>query len=193
MEKPHGKDAVKEAIIEAAVPLIAERGVENVSFRDIAQAANVNHGLITRHFGSKDELMRMVGLHLAHSMFQDAVDRGDTLKTLWDRGFSEHSVQIKAVTRILMDLDAREMLPYRPSFIDDILLWFKKEQEKISLNPAVDSNVLLFLIASLLVGSEIIGPHVKEVLNLSEDAFRKLKPKAFQALVTEIQALPGAS
>jgi len=63
MDKPRGKDAVIKAIIEAAIPLIAERGVTNVSFRDIAKAANVNHGLITHYFGNKEALMQRIGLH----------------------------------------------------------------------------------------------------------------------------------
>jgi AcrR family transcriptional regulator len=44
----------------AASRLFAERGPDAVSIRDVAAAANVNHALVHRHFGSKDELVRVV-------------------------------------------------------------------------------------------------------------------------------------
>ncbi|WP_067495376.1 TetR/AcrR family transcriptional regulator [Actinoplanes sp. TFC3] len=43
-------------IREAAITLIAERGVKETSIRDIAQAAEVSSGLLRHHFGSKEGL-----------------------------------------------------------------------------------------------------------------------------------------
>jgi len=68
--RPHGRassakeDAVgtdkpaREALLEAAAALFAERGPAAVSTREIATAAGVNNGLIHRHFRTKDELLR---------------------------------------------------------------------------------------------------------------------------------------
>ncbi|MEA2102045.1 MAG: helix-turn-helix domain-containing protein [Thermodesulfobacteriota bacterium] len=64
-EKPHGRDEVITAILEAAAQLFAEHGVEAVSLREIAGQANINHGLIHRHFGSKENLRLAVQDHLA--------------------------------------------------------------------------------------------------------------------------------
>jgi AcrR family transcriptional regulator len=186
VDKPHGKDAVIKAIIEAAIPLIAERGVTNVSFRDIARAANVNHGLITHYFGSKEVLMQRVGLHLSDSMFRAAQARGDDLRTIWERVFKENSIQIRAMIRILLDTSADRSRKFL-QFVDEILLWLQSEQKKNHLNPNVDPDVLMFMTAALLVGSEIIGPHIKEALHLSDEAFNKLRPQAFLALLQEFQ------
>jgi AcrR family transcriptional regulator len=103
MDKPHGKDAVIKAIIEAAVPLVAERGVTNVTFRDIAKAANVNHGLITHYFGNKEELMHRVGLHLSDEMVGTVKARGDDYKTMWEQVFSGNSTRLRAMVRIMLD------------------------------------------------------------------------------------------
>lgn len=47
-----GKDAVSDALIDATLELLGEHGV-NISVRQIAARAGVNHALIYRHFGSK--------------------------------------------------------------------------------------------------------------------------------------------
>ena len=60
-KKPQGKTAVMAAIMAAAAVLISKRGANSITLRDIARKANVNHGLIIRHFGSKVKLVKAVG------------------------------------------------------------------------------------------------------------------------------------
>jgi AcrR family transcriptional regulator len=50
---------VRDAVLEAAGRQFAARGT-NASLRDIADEAGVNLGLIHRHFGNKDDLLRAV-------------------------------------------------------------------------------------------------------------------------------------
>ena len=65
---PRGRDAVKDAILEAAADLFADRGPRAVSVRDIATRAGVNHGLVHRHFGSKQAVLRAVLTRLVHEI-----------------------------------------------------------------------------------------------------------------------------
>lgn len=58
--RPRGRNAVKVALLQAAARLFAERGPAAVSVRDIAAEAGVNHGLVHRHFGSKEALLGAV-------------------------------------------------------------------------------------------------------------------------------------
>lgn len=46
----------KEHIINAAIPLFAEKGFEGCSIRDLAARADVNVAMINYYFGSKDNL-----------------------------------------------------------------------------------------------------------------------------------------
>jgi TetR/AcrR family transcriptional regulator, repressor for neighboring sulfatase len=55
---PHGPQAVREALIGAAVTVFAERGVRSVSVKQVATAAGVNAGLVHRYVGTKDDLVR---------------------------------------------------------------------------------------------------------------------------------------
>jgi AcrR family transcriptional regulator len=84
---PLGRDEVVAAALAAAADLFAERGPAATSIRDIAARAGVNHGLIHRHFGSKDKLVGAVldylGQYLAdllasdspHAVLDAAIDR----------------------------------------------------------------------------------------------------------------------
>jgi AcrR family transcriptional regulator len=58
--KPHGSKAVAEALVDAATELFAARGPAAVSIREVAARAGVNHGLVHRHFGSKQALLAAV-------------------------------------------------------------------------------------------------------------------------------------
>jgi len=64
-EKPRGRDSVRAALIQTGARLFAERGPDGVSVREVAREAGVNHGLVHRHFGSKDGLLQQVMASLA--------------------------------------------------------------------------------------------------------------------------------
>lgn len=61
---PTGREEVAAAILQAATDLFAERGPAATSIRDIAARSKVNHGLVFRHFGTKDQLVGAVLDHL---------------------------------------------------------------------------------------------------------------------------------
>jgi TetR/AcrR family transcriptional regulator, repressor for neighboring sulfatase len=127
---PLGRAEVVSAVLESAADLFAERGPAATSIRDIAARSSVNHGLIHRHFGSKDGLVAAVldhlGQHLAGlleakadgSTIGDAVDRQLRVlaRTSLD-GFSIGELQSRFPTMELLlqsararhssDLDAR--------------------------------------------------------------------------------------
>ncbi len=65
-----GRDAVQESILGAAAELFAERGPAAVSLREIAGCAGVNYGLVHRHFGTKDALLRRVLRREANELVQ---------------------------------------------------------------------------------------------------------------------------
>src|SRR5690348_12233837 len=65
---PTGREEVAAAILEAATDLFAERGPAATSIRDIAARSKVNHGLVFRHFGTKEQLVGAVLDHLGASL-----------------------------------------------------------------------------------------------------------------------------
>ena len=59
VQRPMGREEVRAAVVEAAARRFAAQGPD-ASLRDIADDAGVNLGLIHRHIGNKDELLRAV-------------------------------------------------------------------------------------------------------------------------------------
>lgn len=64
--RPTGREEVREAVLAAAARRFAAEG-PHASLRDIAADAGVNLGLIHRHFGNKDDLLRAVLQHIVRS------------------------------------------------------------------------------------------------------------------------------
>ena len=50
-------DASRAAILEAAQEVFTERGYARATIREIARRAGVTHGLVMRHFGTKERLL----------------------------------------------------------------------------------------------------------------------------------------
>lgn len=55
-------DTKRPVIVRAATSLLAERGIDGASMRDIAEAAEVREAAIYRHFAGKDDLAREIFL-----------------------------------------------------------------------------------------------------------------------------------
>ena len=109
---PRGRDAVKQALIDAAAELFAERGVNSVGVRDVAVRARVNHGLVHRHFESKDGLVRAVMDGLSDGLTEqlDAATRGASspdpllqLMTLLFDAVSARPLYFKVLAQALLD------------------------------------------------------------------------------------------
>ncbi|HJL11582.1 MAG TPA: helix-turn-helix domain-containing protein [Polyangiaceae bacterium LLY-WYZ-15_(1-7)] len=82
---PRGAEAVKAALVDAAARLFAFEG--DVSVRRIAAEAGVNHGLVHRHFGSKEGLRRAALEHLAARMDARLPAEGADLEALMAAAF----------------------------------------------------------------------------------------------------------
>lgn len=71
---PVGPDAVRRAILDAAAELFAQHGVDAVSLRDIASAADVQLVLIARYIGNRAELIETVFHDLSTQLAQELID-----------------------------------------------------------------------------------------------------------------------
>ncbi|MBW0017431.1 MAG: TetR/AcrR family transcriptional regulator [Mycobacterium sp.] len=95
---PTGREAVAAAILEAATDLFAERGPAATSIRDIGARSKVNHGLVFRHFGTKEKLVGAVLDHLVATtatLVQDGAPASET-----ERALDRH---MRVMARTLLD------------------------------------------------------------------------------------------
>jgi AcrR family transcriptional regulator len=96
---------VRTAVIRAAAALFASRGPAAVSIRDVATRAKVNHGLVHRHFGSKQALLRAVLSHAVHEMAESIQDGAWTPETQARlvRSLFAHGDYLRVLARALLD------------------------------------------------------------------------------------------
>ena len=47
----------REALLDAAIRVVARKGLRHLTYRAVASEAGVTHGLVAHHFGSRDALL----------------------------------------------------------------------------------------------------------------------------------------
>jgi AcrR family transcriptional regulator len=79
VKRPTGRDEVVEALLDAAERLFGTAGPGDVSLREIARAADVNHGLVHRHFGTRDDLIERLMERTAARWTRELETSGDSV------------------------------------------------------------------------------------------------------------------
>ena len=107
MNKHRGRESVRQALIDAGIKLFAERGPDDVSVRELAAHAGVNHGLVHRHFGSKDGLLQATMAQLADNV-ADSIGPDNPSESLAELlrttfGATEEATHWRILARSLLD------------------------------------------------------------------------------------------
>jgi AcrR family transcriptional regulator len=93
------------AVLEAAAELFAERSPGQVSVREIAARAGVNHALVHRHFGTKSALLTAV-IRQAAQAYAESIAGAETPGQAFRQGFlygTERHPQAAALARAVLD------------------------------------------------------------------------------------------
>lgn len=99
--KPEGREEIRAAVLAAANRQFARQG-PNASLRAIADDANVNLGLIHRHFGNKDDLLRAVLAMHAEAGRQSAGNAPDLASAV--RTIADHAEPLLDYLRVVAGL-----------------------------------------------------------------------------------------
>jgi AcrR family transcriptional regulator len=107
MGAPRGDSTVtRQVILAAARDLFATRGVHDVSVRQIAAAAGVNHALVHRYFGTKSDMVAEILENEARAMSSMARSEADTVTSLAALGEIFTYVLTEGRTSLLLMLRA---------------------------------------------------------------------------------------
>ncbi len=102
---PRGPIEVRRALLDSGARLFGERGVDQVSLREVAQDANVQLALISRYIGSREDLIRETFEDLGRRLAGDVLAR-----PLEGHGFEPDSTMVRW-TRIAGYLAIRGVPP----------------------------------------------------------------------------------
>ena len=174
--QPKGREAVVQALIESAAVLFAERGVSGVSLREIAAHAGVNHGLIHRHFGSKENLRKKTQEHLAKNI-RDDIGTPDNLIDLLARAenaVQRHPLFWKVMARSFLDGtidgDVQSEFPFVRDFIEAVKA--AQEQGLVTLN--LDPRYIVAAICAYGLGMRAFERYIMEAAGLGDEPAEKV-------------------
>jgi AcrR family transcriptional regulator len=174
---PRGEQAVRTSLVDAATELFAARGPSNVSIREIADAARVNHGLVHHYFGSKDGLLTAVLDRLA-SRLADEIGSLDDPTALYVAGGA-----IERHGRILAHLllEGRDVADVTTEFAGIRALVLRLRKQGLSHAHARERAAQ---VAALVLGWHLFGPLLTDAAGLprSERSRRRVLERALRRL-----------
>lgn len=164
--RPHGPDEVRAAVVIAATELFAERPPGAVTVREIAERAQVNHALVHRYFGTKEDLLRAVLEHNARTAESAAAGAGappdvDDVVTFG----LEHPGYLRAFLAVQLSEEWDEdVVPASLPLLARAVETLSAEQARRGLrDPALSPPTAVAAIGALLAAWWTVGPLVHRV------------------------------
>ncbi len=161
--------SAREALLASAVELFATLGPASVSVRDIARHAGVNHGLIHRHFGSRDELLAEAIEVGSTSLLTGATAPGGFDIDAVVHAMRHVSPSARTIARVLVDDIPIGSVRRRYPVLRNLLDLARRLPPGDRPPALVDPRCAAAAAASLVVGSVIWGAHLHEVFGLRDD------------------------
>jgi TetR/AcrR family transcriptional regulator, repressor for neighboring sulfatase len=158
-----------DALLESAIELFAHHGPASVSIRDVARHAGVNHGLVHRHFGSKDDLLAAAIETGTSSLLPGALAAGGfDIDDVVDAMHHE-SAAPKLIARTLVDDIAIGSVRRRFPVMRGLLAVVEQVPHESRPPGLADPRLAAAAVGALVAGSVIWGPSLRDVLGLGGD------------------------
>jgi AcrR family transcriptional regulator len=198
MGAPRGDASVtRKLILAAARDLFARRGVDGVSVRQIAAAAGVNHALVHRYFGSKDDIVAEILEGEAKAMSAMARPTADTvtslaaLREVFSYALTGGHTSLLLMLRAEIDGRAPERMldgsPLRPLRV--LAGWL--EEQGAGANEA-DPRVVAMVLGAALMGLASVQPMLAAGVGLEREDPEALLQRCVDVLVGVAAGAIGA-
>jgi TetR/AcrR family transcriptional regulator, repressor for neighboring sulfatase len=178
----------KQRLVKAMVSLLRRRAPDDVSVRDVAKAAGVNHGLVHRHFGSKAGLVAAAVAELSAEVHRGSPDHAARRAATFAY-FRAHPDLPRLVARACLDGPA-ELLAHAappPARLAEIVRPIRRALEQAGASELVDPHVVNALASAALLGWFLFRPLLKRGFGLPADADEQL-----EGLLARVDALLAA-
>ena len=143
-------------MLDHAADLFAERGPAATSIRDVAARSGVNHGLVFRHLGTKDQLVGAVLDRLGRQM-GDLLDSGAS-QPLIEAAVERHS---KVIARAILDGFAVGELQHRFPGASRVVEIAREQHADETTARVAAANTL-----ALQMGWRLFGPFLRSATGL---------------------------
>jgi AcrR family transcriptional regulator len=146
----------REALLNAAVRVVARGGLRRLTYRAVAEEAGVTHGLVVHHFGSRDALIEETLAHtIRTSLSTSALEPGTGRVADFSAGLSEMvtadpDIQAFQYELLLESRRRPELLPQIRALYDE---YFDATQRELTrMLPAGADKALARLVFAALDG-----------------------------------------
>jgi AcrR family transcriptional regulator len=198
-QRPRGREAIMTAVLDAATTLFATRGPASVSVRDIAAAAGVNHALVHRHFGTKQEVLRAVLERTVQEIAaatNEIADSGVSLRQRF-KFVAEHEDYWRVLARAILDNEnprtlqrdfpnARRMI----ALLQAEQQQPRSRQERAVPHAPVDARIVVGAVSALTMGWLLFEPFLLVATGLDEEDREEVRGQVIHMLQTIIELTP---
>jgi len=196
VKQRESSEVVKDRILNVATELFAKFGVDGVSIRRIAAEAGINHALIIRYFGSKDELVtEILQQRISKLTSTYPVPEQSPVKTMAGlRQMLLNSMTDKDTMRLIVRLELDGLSP--ESYVDEnsvkaatlIAKWIQSQQKDEKLP---DAKLVSVVIVGALFSLVSIAPWLMTAVGLPPEDFEKRKEDIMDVIMLIIAGAIG--
>ncbi|MDC0405971.1 TetR/AcrR family transcriptional regulator [Gammaproteobacteria bacterium] len=181
--KTKGRQNVEKKLIESAAVLVGSIGPNQLTIRDIAEHAGVNHAQIHHYFGGKDGLLIATYKLLAFEHVEQLQRRNVTPDNMIKEPLSEITNNyFRAVIRAVLD---NRMDLVRIQVDSDLSMSKKTLDQLVKLKnkkkPTAEMKAAIALIMVVEFGLASMKPYIMEVLDINEQEMKKFMDLFFKA------------
>ena len=165
-----GRKNVEKKLIDSAAELLGSIGPNQLSIRDIAVHAGVNHAQIHHYFGGKQGLLEATYKQLAFEHMQQLERRNIGVMDLGEEPLSELTENyFNALIRAVLD-GQMDLLRVQ---VDSGLSMSKKTLNELTKlrgasKPSAEDKAAIALVMVMEFGFAAIKPYITEVLKISD-------------------------
>jgi len=167
---PYGRDAVKKAILDATEKLLLKKSPNKITVREIAEAANIKHPLIHRHFGTKEAVIVAVharGIAKTERKIAKVENLEGNVATFFD-AVRKNKFRLVALSRAMIDGVNPHAIQSQFPVMERLLELLKKRYEETDSKSRFDAEMMAAITAAAALGWLLYEPFLLAAVDLED-------------------------
>jgi AcrR family transcriptional regulator len=183
-DTPFGRDEIKEAVLDATEKLLNEYSPNEITVRQIAKIAGINHALIHRHFGTKDNVIMEVHERMALKMDSaiSHIDRLDGNAGLLFRTSEQNRSRRILLTRAMIAGVDPHLMQHQFPVMRRLVDLVKKKKSETENPTKYDAEILASFFSAMVMGWFLYEPFFLAATNLEDRDREEVNEQIVQIL-----------
>ena len=181
---PRGREAIIEAILQATEKLLAKHSPTEISLRQIAKSANINHSLIHRYFGTKENVILAVHERIIDKLGAQfsAIDSLDgNVERLFEINEKNPSRRI-LLARAMLDGADPHLIRHHFPIMHQFIELLKKKKLEAAEPTAYDAETVAAFLAGAVMGWFLYEPFLLASTGLEQRDKNKVHSQIIEIL-----------